>query len=68
MFRLIYRILRGIILLPVAVVLMSLLGGETPEVGSSHRNNYEDSERKHVEYNETIIDTQITTEGVYDRN
>jgi len=47
---------------------MTLLGGETPEVGSSHRNNYEDSERKHVEYNETIIDTQITTEGVYDRN
>ena len=63
MFRLIYRILRGIILLPVAVVLMSLLGGETPEVGSSHRNNYEVSERKHVEYNETIIDTQNTMEA-----
>ncbi len=68
MFHLIYRILRGIILLPVAVVLMSLLGGETPEVGSSHRNNYEDSQVKHVEYNETIIDTQNTMEGVYDRN
>jgi hypothetical protein len=62
MFHLIYRILRGIILLPVAVVLMSLL------VGSSHRNNYEDSQ---VEYNETIIDTQNTmevTRGAYDRN
>ena len=56
MFRLIYRILRGIILLPVAVVLMTLL------------HNYDDSQVKHVEYNETIIDTQITTEGVYDRN
>jgi len=68
MFRLIYRIIRGIILLPVAVVLMSLLGGETPEVGSSHRNNYEDSQ---VEYNETIIDTQNTMKdigGNYDRN
>ena len=57
MFRLIYRILRGIILLPVAVVLMSLL------VGSSHRNNYDDSEVKHVEYNETIIDTQNIMEA-----
>ena len=68
MFHLIYRILRGIILLPVAVVLMSLLGGETPEVGSSHRNNYEDSQ---VEYNETIIYTQNTMKdigGTYDRN
>ena len=56
MFHLIYRILRGIILLPVAVVLMSLL------------NNYEDSQ---VEYNETIIDTQNTMKdigGTYDRN
>jgi hypothetical protein len=47
---------------------MSLLGGETPEVGSSHRNNYEDSQ---VEYNETIIDTQNTMKdigGNYDRN
>ena len=51
MFRLIYRILRGIILLPVAVVLMSLL------------NNYEDSEVKQVEYNETIIDTQNIMEA-----
>ena len=51
MFHLIYRILRGIILLPVAVVLMTLL------------NNYEDSQVRHVEYNETIIDTQTTTEA-----
>ena len=63
MFRLIYRIIRGIILLPVAVVLMTLLGCETPEVGSSHRNNYEDSEVKQVEYNETIIDTQNIMEA-----
>jgi len=63
MFRLIYRIIRGIILLPVAVVLMSLLGSETPEVGSSHRNNYEDSHVKQVEYNETIIDTQNVMEA-----
>jgi uncharacterized UPF0160 family protein len=59
MFHLIYRILRGIILLPVAVVLMTLL------------NNYDDSQVKHVEYNETIIDTQNIMEdigGAYDRN
>jgi hypothetical protein len=44
MFRLIYRILRGIILLPVAVVLMTLL------------NNYEDSERKHIDTQNTMED------------
>jgi hypothetical protein len=42
---------------------MSLLGSETPEVGSSHRNNYEDSHVKQVEYNETIIDTQNVMEA-----
>jgi hypothetical protein len=52
MFHLIYRIIRGIILLPVAVVLMSLL------------NNYEDSERKHIDTQNTMKDIG----GAYDRN
>ena len=42
MFRLIYRIFRGIILLPVAVVLMTLL------------NNYEVSETKYIDTQTTM--------------
>ena len=46
MFHLIYRILRGIILLPVAVVLMTLL------------NNYEDSQVRQIDTQTTTEATQ----------
>jgi hypothetical protein len=52
MIKLIFKVIRGIILLPVVVVVMTLL------------NHYEGS----VEHSETIVNTQSVVEDLYDRN